>query len=236
VALASSFAGIWSGETVSSLTGQRIGVNGVALPSGEVMFFAYQDCHVFNGSYTTSGSTLNLTATAQYKNYCQGVTELYPVGWDPKGTSAQYTQTFKATGSFTERGRSTLNYSASLGDSGVVNLAYWDVADRPSALSKLAGSYTNGPGLAVTINDDGTFTGTDRVPNILTYMTRNYSGRFSILDPARNIYGLTITADGKSFHGYAFLVDSAQGKSNDAIQLVAIQASWGPFVHYWIRK
>ena len=36
--------------------------------------------------------------------------------------------------------------------------------------------------------------------------------------------------------GYAFMDDSAAGKTDDGIRLVAKQAGWGPFVHYFVKK
>lgn len=235
-AITASFAGIWTGETISTATGRRIKVNGVALPSGEALFFAYQDGHVFNGSYSVSGSTVNLTATAQWKDYMLGATESFSVGWDSASPFPKLTQTFSASGAFTSRNSASLTYSASLGDNGSIGLSYWNIYERASALTKLAGTYANGPGLSVTVNADGTFTGTDRASNGFGITTRRYTGQFTILDASKNVYGLRLVADGVAFNGYAFLVDSAAGKADDAIQLAAVQSSWGPFVHYWIKQ
>lgn len=231
-----SFAGIWTGETVSSATGTRMKVNGVALPSGEALFFAYQDGHVFNGSYTVSGASVNLTATAQWKDYMLGATESFSVGWNSASPFAKLTQTLTASGAFTSSTSASLTYSASLGDKGSIGLTYWTIYERPSALTKLAGTYSNGPGLSVTINADGTFSGTDRASYAFGVTTRRYTGQFTILNASKNLYGLSLAADGVTFNGYAFMVDSAAGKVDDAIQLAAVQSSWGPFVHYWIKQ
>jgi hypothetical protein len=231
-----SFAGIWTGETVSTATGARIKVNGVALPSGEALFFAYVDGHVFNGSYTVSGSTVSLTATAQWKDYMLGATEAFSIGWDASAAFPKLTQTLTASGALSSRASASLTYSASLGDSGSLGLTYWNIYDRTSALTKLAGTYSNGPGLAVTINADGTFTGTDRAATGFGTTTRRYSGQFTVLDASKNLYGLRLVADGVAFNGYAFMSDSAVGKVDDAIQLAAVQSGWGPFVHYWVKQ
>lgn len=232
-----SLVGIWSGTTVSALTGTRVKVNGVALPNGEVMFFATQDCHVFNGTHSTQGRELTLIATAQWKNYCYGSAEPFPVGWAANSTDGpKYTQTFRAAGSLTSSDSARLSYTASLGDRGAVELSYWSIYERPSSLEKLAGEYSNGPGLNVTVNRNGTFSGADLVPGLLFPETRRYSGRFTVIDPSRNVYGLDLNVDGRSMRGYAILTDSAAGKKEDAIQLAAVQTGWGPFVHYWIKR
>ena len=198
-----SFAGIWSGETVSSISGQRIKVNGIALKTGEVLFFAYQDGHVFSGSWKNSTGGLSITANAQWKDYMLGAQESFPIGWVSSAAFAKLEQTFTATGPYSERQTAALAYTASLGDAGAVNLSFWTVYDRASTLAKLAGTYSNGPNLAVTINSDGTFSGTDIASSGFSNVTRHYSGRFSLIDPAKNIYGLQISVDGSLFNGYA---------------------------------
>jgi len=231
-----TFEGIWSGETVSSANGSRIKLNGMALRTGEMLFFAYQDGHVFNGSWASNGGILSIAATAQWKDYMLGEQVASPVGWAQSAGSPQLQQVFNASGGFTEKQKASLSYNASLGDAGSVNFFYWDIYDRPSSLSKLVGAYTNASDLTITISADGTFIGSEVASNGFGNVTRNYSGRFRLIDPTKNLYSLQLNVGSILMNGYAFMVDSAVGKTDDAIQLAAIQSSWGPFVHYWKKR
>ena len=65
---------------------------------------------------------------------------------------------------------------------------------------------------------------------------RSYTGQFSLIDATRNLYALSVSVDGVAMTGYAFMDDSAAGKTDDGIRLVAKQAGWGPFVHYFVKK
>lgn len=68
-----------------------------------------------------------------------------------------------------------------------------------------------------------------------------YSGTISIIDPSKNLYRISLhqSDPGISFDGLAFLMDSAAGKSEDAIALFAVQKATNylsPYVRYWIRR
>ena len=242
-----AFAGVWTGQLVASVGGAQVKVHAVARADGELMMFAYEDCHVYSGSYYTNAASVVYTSTAEWKFHCFGATEQAPKAWDGTGAVAMLQKTMDGVGTATARSDATVSYkSALVADRGSVQLSYSALYERSSSLAKLAGSYsTMHPGTAgmvatsgssITVSADGSFIGTETASNGVGLVKRSYTGQFSLIDATRNLYALSVSVDGVAMIGYAFMDDSAAGKTDDGIRLVAKQAGWGPFVHYFVKK
>jgi hypothetical protein len=242
-----AFAGLWTGLSVSALGGAATKVHAVARADGELMIFAYEDCHVFSGSYYTNGASVAYSTNADWKFNCFGSTERAPEGWDGTGQPDALRKTLYGAGSAAARSDANLSLrSAVLPSISTLQLSYSALYERPSSLAKLAGSYTTmhpgttsmvaTSGSQVIVSADGTFVGSETASNGTGLVKRSYTGQFSVIDATRNLYALTVNVDGVAMTGYAFMDDSAPGKTDNGIRLAASHAGWGPFVHYFVKK
>lgn len=242
-----AFVGVWTGQSVAAVGGAVTKLHAIGRPNGDMMIFAYEDCHVYTGGYYTNGASVVYTTNAEWKYHCFGATEKSPAGWDGSGTLDGLQKNLFGSGSATAGSEATLSLrSAVTSNLATMRLSYSPLNGRTSSLAKLAGSYTTmhpGPtsmvataGSTVTIAADGSFVGAETASNGIGLVKRSYTGQFSLIDPAQNLYALSIKVDGETMTGYAFMSDSASGKTDDAIYLAAKQANWGPFVHYWTKK
>lgn len=242
-----AFAGVWTGQLVAAVGGAQVKVHAVARADGELLMFAYEDCHVFSGSYYTNAASVVYTAKAEWKFHCFGATELAPKAWDGTGAVAMLQKTIDGAGTAAARSDATLSYKSGLvADRGSVQLSYSALYERPSSLAKLAGSYTTmhpgtsgmvaTSGSSITVLADGSFIGTETASDGKGLVKRSYTGQFSLIDESRNLYALTVNVDGVPMTGYAFMDDSGPGKTENGIRLAAKHAGWGPFVHYFVKK
>lgn len=242
-----AFAGVWTGLSVSALGGAATKVHAVARADGELMIFAYEDCHVFSGSYYTNGASVVYSTNADWKFNCFGATERAPEGWDGTGQPDALRKTLYGAGSAAAGSDATLSMrSAVLPSISTLQLGYSALYERPSSLTKLAGSYTTmhpgtsgmvaTSGSSVIVSADGSFVGAETASNGTGLVKRSYTGQFSLIDESRNLYTLTVNVDGVAMTGYAFMDDSGAGKTDNGIRLAAKHAGWGPFVHYFVKK
>jgi len=230
------FAGLWTGEVVNANNGPRFTVDGITLPTGEIMLFAVDDCHVLHGSYTVNSGSISLAASADWRGYCYGATDRVAAGWDGSGNTDLLQQSVSGSGSLAERSAATLNVMSGQSNPGTIKLNYSNLYERSSSLAKLVGTYLMRNGYTVTVAADGSFVGSELSSNGVGLVTRRYTGQFTVLDASKNIYAVTVNVGTSAMTGYAFTTDSAAGKVDDAIRLAAFPNGWGPFVHYWVRK
>ena len=115
--------------------------------------------------------------------------------------------TLALTGAIVEGTSITGTYSTNYNGSGNFSLFYDSLYDMSSSLSSLQGTWIKSSGIqtaTVTIDIGGAFTGVDSFGCL-------YEGALTILDPSKNLYGVTfdITGCGSySASGYAVLRDS----------------------------
>jgi len=233
-----SSAGIWSGEAVDTATGVHTPLIGASLPSGETSLFANQDCHVYAGNLAITGDRGALTGVAIAKDICYGDQDFVRLGWTPNVPGyGVFETTIQGSGTISTRSAMSLSYRTGTGNAGNIAMRFWDLYDRPAALVSLAGTYANGARLSITIAADGSFSGTEITTPLLVQVTNSYSGQLRVIDPAKNLYRVSITRNAYTYTGFAYLADSAPGKANDAVVIFARQSGGGngALVHYWIR-
>jgi hypothetical protein len=109
------------------------------------------------------------------------------------------------TGTFAPGATMSGSFSSSDGNSGTFSLTYDAITDFGSSLSVIEGTWV-GPSLSLTISSTGALSGTDT-------SSCSYQGAVSIIDPAVNIYAMTVNVsscfslDG-AYTGYAVISDS----------------------------
>lgn len=163
--------GIWEGT--SNTSGLILDFVGVVTEGGEGRFVDENDTQyiVSNVSGNDGSVTMNFTAVAQF-------------GFVFLDGSTVTTGT--VSGTIVERTSFNGNYSVATGESGTISLTYNPIYDRDSSLSKLEGSWDeNGFGIA-TFDPDGSFFEQDMFGCV-------FDGQASIIDPAYNVYALTMT-------------------------------------------
>ncbi len=169
--VSTNVGGIWEGT--SNTSGLILDFVGVFTEDGEGRFFDENGTQyiVSNVSGNDGSVTMNFTAVAQFGFvFLDGSTVT-------NGT---------VSGTIVERSSFNGNYSVATGESGTISLAYDPIYDRDSSLAKLEGMWDeNGFGIA-TFNPDGSFFEQDMFGCV-------YDGQASIIDPAYNVYALTMT-------------------------------------------
>jgi len=90
------------------------------------------------------------------------------------------------TGTVVERTSFNGNYSIATGESGTISLTYNSIYDRDSSFDKLTGMWDEDGFGILTFNPDGSFFEQDTFGCV-------FDGQASIIDPAYNVYSLTMT-------------------------------------------
>jgi len=163
--------GIWEGT--SNTSGLILDFVGVFTEGGEGRFYDDRGTQyiVDNVSGNDGNVTMNFTAITQFGN----------VFLDDSTVT-----TGTVSGTIVERTSFNGNYSVATGESGTISLTYNPIYDRDSSLAKLEGMWDqNGFGIA-TFNPDGSFFEQDMFGCV-------FNGQASIIDPAYNVYALTMT-------------------------------------------
>jgi len=214
--------GFWAGTITSTAINGTFQLSGVVTAAGELQFTSSDGGAVYTGTVQVTGD--KVTGTLQAVNFAG----LMPPAALPAGS-------ITIDGTVTSQGAITGTYTGA-NDSGSFDLTYDPAYESVSDLGKLASDWTAignlefkaGVGgendvLALSVADDGSFTGGDT-------SGCTYTGNFAIIDTAFNAYDvqLDITDCGGldgSYTGLASLADDAGPE--DTLLLSAANAAVG---------
>ena len=168
--VATNPGGIWEGTYTAA--GTVVNLAGVFTETGEGRFFDDMGAQyvVTDVSGNDGNVTMNVTAFA-------------PFGFVFLDGSTVTTGTIDGT--VVERVSIEGDYSLATGETGTISLTYNALYDRDSSLAKLTGMWSETNGI-VTVDPDGSFFEQDSFGCVA-------DGQASIIDPAYNVYALTMT-------------------------------------------
>jgi hypothetical protein len=120
----------------------------------------------------------------------------------------------------------TGSYVSGTGDSGTFSYTYNSLYTRPKALASLGGSYSStaissGVAESFTLDNAGNISGTT--------LTGAFTGTLVLLDPAKNLYRVTMHYSTGTYSGLGFWSDTASGTlaANSLYILVANGTLYG---------
>ena len=197
----SDATGVWEG----TFTENGVGTFGlIGIVEGNNMRFISTDAGaIYVGTISVSGTNFTATTTS------------YAIGGTVFATADM---------SGTVSTKSTLSgtFTSSTGATGSFSLAYDPVTDKGSSLAVTDGNWTVGSSTVISIDSTGLLTGTDTTGCV-------YLGNVSIIDPAVNIYDLSVGVsscgvfDG-TYAGYIVITDNVS--TNDTLVFVANNSNY----------
>jgi hypothetical protein len=168
-------SGLYTGFIVSPATPDGAEIAGLLDEQGQVTFLRLDGAGITLGSYSTSGSTVSMSATSYAA----------PGFANPDGSTIT---TISATAQYGEHDYITGTFSGG-GTTGSVTLQYNPAYDRPSSPNAVAGNYTwtgNGNTVSLSISAAGVMTGSDT-------SGCQYNGTITPIDAQFDGYSVTVT-------------------------------------------
>ena len=193
--------GIWEGTFTES---GSVPVEAVAVIQGDQIRVVSEDVAAgLVGTVSVSGTSFTASTTD------------YMLFGPPTGITTSLSGTFTAGSAISG------TYTSSDGSSGTMSLTYDTVTDKGSSLATIAASWVSSAStLQFSIDNAGAITGSDG--------TCNFGGSVSIIDPAVNIYNMTLIVstcpgvDG-TYGGYAAVSDTVG--TNDTLNIIVHNAN-----------
>lgn len=179
--------GVWEGTITQNGVG-TYSVTGL-ITGGQMRFISVDGNAIYEGTVSVSGSTLTATTT----NYV---------------IDGGIFSTSTLTGTVVTASTISGTFTSSDGGSGSFSLTYDPITTRGSSLATLTANWfvTDGVySMSIPIDATGAINGTDSDGCV-------YTGQVNIIDPAVNIYGVSLTASAcglynGAYSGYAVVAD-----------------------------
>lgn len=198
--------GIWYGFAHNTTLGESIEVVGVSISNGELRFIDDQGVQ-YHGSLQVSGNSY----TASFR-------AIAPLGeYFLNGSSVL---TGSMTGTISERNALEGSYIMSSGERGTVSLLYDNLYQRPSDLSRLAGTWIDAYSEVISVDSMGRIFAQDSGGCV-------YNGTAAVVDARYNAYRINLTVSNcGNFNGaYSGLGVLDDWQANGDNRLLIIQLS-----------
>ena len=201
--------GVWEGTFTENGVG-TFSLTGI-IEGNQMRFISTDGGAIYGGTISVSGTSFTATTT----NIQIGGTVF---------------ATANLTGTVTTKSTISGTFTSSTGSTGSFSVSYDPVTEKGSSLATTDGIWTVGSTTAIAIDSTGALTGSDTTGCV-------YLGAVSIIDPAVNIYDLSVSVsscgiyDG-TYAGYVVITDNIS--PNDTLVFVANNSNF-VFVNYLTR-
>ncbi|MFT4047666.1 MAG: hypothetical protein QM661_13370 [Solimonas sp.] len=208
-------AGVYEGTWTSASTGTSTDVTAFVDSDDKMMLFDDTGALIASGAYSTVESASSISWTARLFETSSSTTTI---------------TTLSGEGSYEKGSTILMTLTLSTGVTGVLSLTYdEDAYETKSDVTLIEGTWGiedayDATTLSLTVSSDGTFSGTDEDDC-------TYSGTFSIIDQAYNLYevSLTTTCDSSSTSttttGLATLQAATTTAGDDTLVMVTASTS-----------